>query len=308
MIHILQNHIRNHPKPKVKVPKEIPKVITVHCEHCGWKAGAPCSKIAHVRDQKTKLEKHMFYHHNSNHSSDAICDICEKKVFDLNDLKTHKTEFHGDDKICETCGEAFKTWFDLNHHRTVHNETKVIKCEICGKQIKGVHTLKDHKERAHQDESLRTCNICQKVLYNRCELYKHYTNDHSKYENPVQVDGKYVFQCEFCMKILGSLPATYTHIKLVHKMKKPSSEIKVTKKQKCHFCTEDNLSSKDYVIHLVNEHPDKEPPNDLKNLEKGFNCRDCDEFYYAPMFYYRHLKYNHEKIVHDFLSKRGHRG
>ena len=64
------------------------------------------------------------------------------------------------------------------------------------------------------------------------------------------------------------------------------------------FCTEENLSSRDYVIHMVNEHPDKEPPNDLKKLERGFNCTDCDEIYYSPMFYYRHLKYNHEKIVH----------
>ena len=308
-IHLLQNHIRNHPKPKVKVPKEIPKMITVQCEHCGWKAGAPCSKIANVRDQNIKLEKHLFYHHNSNHVSDSICDVCEKKFFDILDLEKHKLVYHGDEKVCETCGKSFKTSFELNNHRNrVHNERKWIKCEICDKQFKGGGKLKVHKERAHQDESLRTCHICHKVLHNRCELYKHYMNDHSIDENPVQIDGKYVFQCEYCMKILGSLPATYTHIKLVHKMKTTTSEIKVTKKQKCSFCIEENLSSKDYVIHLVNEHPDKEPPNDLKNLERGFNCSDCDEIYLSPMFYYRHLKYNHEKIEHDFLSKKAHRG
>ena len=52
----------------------------------------------------------------------------------------------------------------------------MMKCEICGKQIKGANRLKVHKERAHQNESLRTCHICQQVLYNRCELYKHYIN------------------------------------------------------------------------------------------------------------------------------------
>ena len=132
--------------------------------------------------------------------------------------------FHGDGKVCETCAETFKTSFDLKKHRRIH-KTSQLKCEICGKQIKGANRLKVHKDRAHQNESLRACHICNTVLYNRCDLYKHYMNDHSNDENPVQIDGKYVFQCEYCKKILGSLAAHYTHIKLTHKMKKTASEI-----------------------------------------------------------------------------------
>ena len=288
---LLQNHIADHPKPKVKVPREKQIMSTAHCKQCGWK-----SKITQFAN--LKLKKHLFYHHNSNHTSDFICDVCGMKFFDLGDLEAHKKVFHGEDKFCETCGESFKSSFYLNKHKKVHANLKLMQCEVCEKQIKGASQLRVHKQRAHQNESLRTCHICHKVLYNRCELYKHYMNDHSQSENPVQIDGKYVFQCEYCDKILCSIQAHYTHIKLVHKMKKTSSEIKVTKKQKCPFCTEENLSSRDYVIHLVKEHPDKEPPNDLKKLERGFNCTDCNEIYYSPMFYYRHLKYNHEKIVY----------
>ena len=297
LIGSLQNHIRNHPKLKVKVQKEKQEMTTVQCNQCGWKSNPTITEFANL-----KLDRHLFYHHfshfNSNHTSDFMCDICGMKFFDQGDLEKHKTQLHGEEKVCETCGETFKASVDLKKHMQAHKASKLMECELCGKQIKGATRLKVHKKRAHQNESLRTCHICAKVLYNRCELYKHYMNDHSQSENPVQIDGKYVFQCEYCNKILCSIAAHYTHIKLVHKMKKTSSEIKVTKKQKCPFCTEENLSSRDYVIHLVNEHPDKEPPNDLKRLERGFNCTDCNEIYYSPMFYYRHLKYNHEKIVY----------
>ena len=180
----------------------------------------------------------MFYHHNSNQTSDIVCDIFGMNFFDLADLEKHKTLFHGDEKVCET----LKNSFDMKKHMQAHIDSKLMKCEICGKQIKGAGRLKVHKQRGHQNESLRTCHICPKVLYNRCELYKHYMNDHSQSENPVEIDGKYVFQCEYCNKIMCSIAA---HIKLVHKMKKTSSEIKVTKKQKCPFCTEENnLSSR----------------------------------------------------------------
>ena len=78
----------------------------------------------------------------------------------------------------------------------------------------------------------------------------------------------------------------------------------MTKKQKCPFCIEENFYSRDYVIHLVNEHPDKEPPNDLKDLGNGFNCTECNERYKSPMFSYRHLKYNHEKIIPGYVKSK----
>ena len=305
LIHKLQNHIVNHTNPREKQ-----EIVSVQCKHCGWKTEPPGTKMANWKILKIlnvnmrKLEKHLFYHHNSNHVSDFICDICGKKFYELDDLEKHKTMFHGDNKVCETCAKTFNTLSDLYKHRNTHTNSKLMKCGICGKKIKGANRLKVHKERAHQNETLRACHICHKVLYNRCELYKHYINDHNNVENPVQIDGKYVFQCEYCKKILGSLAAHYTHIKLTHKMKKTASEIKVTKKQKCPFCIEENLSSRDYVIHLVNEHPDKEPPNDLKNLENGFSCSDCDEIYQSPMFYYRHLKFNHEKIEPGYVKSK----
>ena len=289
---LLQYHIADHPNPKVRLPREKQEMTTAQCKQCGWKSKALATPFANL-----KLEKHFFYHHNSNHTSDFICDVCGKKLFDLGDLERHSKVFHGKTKVCEICGETFQSSIDLNKHRAFHKNSQLFECEICHKQIKGASRLKVHKQRAHQNESLRTCHICQKVMYNRCELYKHYMNDHRQDENPVQIDGKYVFQCEYCNKILGSLPAHYTHIKLTHKMKKRACEIKVMKKQNCPLCTNENLTSKDYVVHLVNEHPDKEPPNDLKNLEKGFHCSDCNEIYNEPMIYYRHLKYNHEKIV-----------
>ena len=121
----------------------------------------------------------------------------------------------------------------------------------------GKPELKIHKERNHQDESLRTCNICFQIFQNRCLLYKHYISDHPNDNCPVEIDGKYVFQCEYCQKILSSLEAQYTHIKLTHKIRKSITEIKESTQTKCQYCEKLLNSGKGYIDHLVNDHPDK---------------------------------------------------
>ena len=159
--------------------------------------------------------------------------------------------------------------------------------------------LKAHKEQRHQDESIRTCHICHKILFNRSQLYLHYVGEHPNENCPVEIDGIHVFQCEYCQKILSSIEAHYTHIKLVHKLKKSSTDIKLTKKQQCQFCETVLNSAKDFIIHLVNIHPEKEPPEIVKKLQKVFKCVGCGDTIVSPSDFYRHLKYNHEKILNS---------
>lgn len=293
----LHKHVINHPDlSKIKEEKLLKSTIT-NCKQCGWKPKNPDRTYGF----ELKLKKHIFYNHNTDHSnSKFICDICGKYFFDIIDLNRHMKFYHGDgdDILCSKCGQTLKNKNDLIKHRKkcqIKNRI-MASCEICKKEFKGKDTLKTHMGRVHQNEALRTCHICEKVLVNRSELFKHYSKDHCDIENPVKVDGKYVFQCDYCEKILGSLNAKYTHVKLTHKIKLHISDIKVTKKQKCIYCSEENFSSKNFIIHLVNQHAGKDPSNELKNLEKGYRCIDCNEYYIMPMVYYRHLKYNHEKI------------
>ena len=133
----------------------------------------------------------------------------------------------------------------------------------------------------------------------RSELYKHYVIDHPDDNCPVEIDGKYVFQCEYCQKILSSIAAHYTHIKLSHKIKKSATDIKVTKKQECQFCDEVLKSAKEFIIHLAEIHPEEELSKELKKLPKVYKCDGCGDKIVSPTDFYRHLKYNHAKIVNS---------
>ena len=125
-------------------------------------------------------------------------------------------------------GDTFYSEGTYHHHLSEQHESsskinvdkkpkKVSICDECGKVFRNNRNLSKHKE-YHQDVSLRTCGICDKVFTNRAETYKHYMSDHSNEPCPIQVDNIYVCECKICSKILATTTALYTHYKLSHKL------------------------------------------------------------------------------------------
>jgi len=104
---------------------------------------------------------------------------------------------------------------------------------------------------------------------------------------------------------LASLEALYTHIKLTHKVPRSKIDLKLHKEKKCEFCERVLDSPKDYISHLVNDHPDEEPPKEMRKLRGLLRC-ECGDKYKAPQDFYRHLKYNHEKIVNEKYQFKNH--
>jgi uncharacterized C2H2 Zn-finger protein len=149
----------------------------------------------------------------------------------------------------------------------------------------------------HPDESLRTCHLCDTVLKSRAFLYTHYINEHPTENCPVEIDNVSVFSCHYCEQIFSTSAATYTHMKQKHNVKKSHNEIKASSKPECPFCNETLKSEIDFIDHLVKNHPDKEAPYAiLKSFQKGYKCLGCGDFNQSPFSYYRHIKYNHQKI------------
>ena len=81
----------------------------------------------------------------------------------------------------------------MEHHPKIQNRAILIKCEFCNKEMRQ-GSLKLHIQTVHQDESLRTCHLCQKVLKSRAFLYTHYKKDHSLEYCPVKIDEIDVFK------------------------------------------------------------------------------------------------------------------
>ena len=262
----------------------------LQCEQCGFTVLANAPML---------LLKHCFYEHPDNAMSDFMCDMCGKYFYDSFDLEKHAEKDHGDkqDIICDKCGHICKSNIELTQHNEKYHSWQKMKvnCKFCNKKFVR-SSLREHVRRVHQDESLRTCHLCEKILKSRAFLYTHYISDHSTENCPVEIDNVNVFKCHYCEQIFSTSTATYTHMKLKHNVRKSLNDVKASSAPKCSFCNETFKSEIDFIDHLVKDHPEKEAPFEILNtFLKGYKC-SCGDRYQSPFSYYRHLKYNHEKI------------
>ena len=277
------------------------------CDLCGWTI---------IKSDPIRLLKHLFYEHSEHTTtSDFMCEMCGKYFYDANDLKKHFENEHGDgsDIVCDKCGNIYKSKMELRQHMEeqhpkVDKKKMQTRCEFCNKKLVG-SSMYEHIKNVHQDKSLRTCHLCDKILKSRAFLYTHYINDHPTENCPVEIDNINVFKCLYCEQIFATDKATITHMKLKHNISRSHhiNDLKAAPKQDCPFCNETPKSSIDFIDHLVKEHPDKDPPYDLLNsFQYGFKCLGCGDYNVSPFNYYRHLKYNHQKIrgeVKEFMKR-----
>ena len=288
----LQEHLLYHDKAGKKELYNANGML--QCEECGWTT---------MKDEPKRLLKHNLYEHPENNAtSDFMCEICGKYFYDSLDLEKHAENEHGNgsDIVCAKCGHICKSKMELTQHKEKNhfeNKRKMkVDCKICNKKL-SLSSLRDHMKLAHQDQSLRTCHLCNKVLKSRAFLYTHYINDHPTENCPVEIDNVSVFKCHFCDQIFSTSAATYTHMKQKHNVRKSHNEIKASSKPECPFCDETLKSEIDFIDHLVKNHPEKEAPYDiLKSFQNGYKCLGCGDFNQSPFSYYRHIKYNHQKI------------
>ena len=99
----------------------------------------------------------------------------------------------------------------LTPKKTVCENEKTLKCEICQSWFGKNYYLKIHIRTVHENEKPFRCEICQNCYGVISSLNRHITNDITKIH-----ENKKPFKCENCPMYFGQMVQLHRHVTTVH--------------------------------------------------------------------------------------------
>jgi len=114
------------------------------------------------------------------------CDLCEKRFKSHHVWRCHVSAQHNaqqDGKVtCDMCGGCYVSISAMNHHkRTYHAETpQVFVCSFCSKTFRTRGSLREHENGIHNGSKKVTCDVCGKSLSSKTALEAHIKNKHER--------------------------------------------------------------------------------------------------------------------------------
>ncbi|CAD6999925.1 unnamed protein product [Ceratitis capitata] len=172
-----------------------------------------CNKIYPTERQ---LEIHARSHLALEDKLDIPCPYCERKFTKVSVMRLHVQGIHENKKpyICDECGRSLKTLAALAEHKLVHTNDTPYECDVCQRGFKNKARLKVHLE-THNDSSY-ICTECGLKLNTRRTLKMHML---------VHSDAKR-YKCDFCPAAFKRTKALKNHL-ILHTGMRP---------YKCNFC------------------------------------------------------------------------
>ena len=153
-----------------------------------------------------------FKHLNETHTDlEYSCEFgCSRSFSDLDNLALHQkvhrwrnTKKSKGHLKCERCFKTFATLIGLEHHLKVegnHNH----KCDLCGKSLNCLRSLKRHVETFHTESSEHQCEKCEKKFKTPQSLRVHQA-----------IHSDITFECDVCEAKFNRKDRLKRH-KLVH--------------------------------------------------------------------------------------------
>ncbi|XP_053960053.1 zinc finger protein 600-like isoform X1 [Anastrepha ludens] len=184
---------------------KVPDIPDFKCE--------TCNKIYPTERQ---LEIHARSHMALEDKLDIPCPYCERKFTKVSVMRQHVRGIHENKKpyVCDECGRPIKTLAALVEHKLVHTNDTPYECEVCQRAFKNKARLKAHLE-THTDSSF-ICSECGLLLNTRRTLKMHML---------VHSDAKR-YKCDFCPAAFKRTKALKNHL-ILHTGMRP---------YKCNFC------------------------------------------------------------------------
>jgi KRAB domain-containing zinc finger protein len=154
-----------------------------------------CSECDFVCGGRVDLTVHMARKHGG--PWPVTCPECSKGFPSKSELETHIRVKHTPDELkpqpsfkCQECGAQFREKYALKTHvQGVHERKYLSVCEVCGKAISSLKSLKDHMK-IHTEEKNFACEFCDKRFVRKDALRMH-TYTHT---------GEKPFGCHICEK------------------------------------------------------------------------------------------------------------
>ncbi|XP_018569478.1 zinc finger protein 669-like [Anoplophora glabripennis] len=160
----------------------------------------------HLCPRIFKQKKFLNYHEKTAHSTEPIkykCDICGQTLRNRNVLMYHKLTKHGERKFeCELCEKKFFTSNGLKTHVQSHTQRNVAQCvcPVCGKTFHYKGGLFYHMK-LHTNERKYCCEFCDKKFYT-LNAKKRHTLTHT---------GIRPYACKYCDKRFFSTGEGHKH-------------------------------------------------------------------------------------------------
>ncbi|EDW84899.2 uncharacterized protein Dwil_GK14371 [Drosophila willistoni] len=223
-----------------------------------------CSKVYR---KATPYKRHLVTLHGicPKDLDNCQCKQCDITFSTVNQLvahhRTHMTTKEKKDNTCPMCSKVFTTAGALNRHIAgTHNKLTPYTCDICGKAVKTLASLKDHKL-VHTDACPFECDVCHRRFKNKARLRVH-SDSHTE-----------GYDCDICGMILKTRRTLYTHREVHSDERKCKCEVcgatfKRTKTlkshlilhtgirpYKCNFCGAEFANGSNCRMHKRKKHP-----------------------------------------------------
>ena len=138
---------------------------------------------------------------------------------------------------------------DQNRHiKSVHEEKKSFKCNVCDYTCSQKHSLRRHTALVHERKKRFKCNGCDKAYYEKQDMKRHIESVH---------EGKKPFKCDICDYSCFRKIHMNIHVASVHEGKKPF---------KCDACDYRCSRKNTLKTHVDSVHEGKKP----------FKCEVCE--------------------------------
>ncbi|KAH8381575.1 hypothetical protein KR093_008675 [Drosophila rubida] len=182
-----------------------------------------------------QLTAHYRSHMPAKDKADNACSYCPKLFTTPGALKRHIMFIHENVKpyICDCCGKGMKTITALNEHKLVHTDECPFECPVCQRRFKNMARLKIHSD-THTNNNY-VCNICGLKLNTRRTLNMHQL---------VHSDAKQ-FKCDVCGAAFKRGKTLKAHL-ILHTGIRP---------YKCNFCGKDFSNGSNCRMHKRKTHP-----------------------------------------------------
>ena len=168
-----------------------------------------CDECGKLLLNENCLKSHLQHVHNVDNIFHH-CDKCDFKTSNKSTLRNHIKSVHDVAYItCHICGKKVKGHKDQDrlrrHIRMYHEEQKMVKCDICGKEFKHSHIQK-HIKNIHEERKF-PCELCSYKAQTSFNLKLHISKSH------LGVKELPKSQCQYCEVVTTNLPY---HLKRYH--------------------------------------------------------------------------------------------
>lgn len=111
------------------------------------------------------------------HRSSLNCKYCDKGFDKIKTLVLHEKNHLKQVKSvykCNVCGKVLKNLASLKSHKINHGSNSSLQCDVCSKSFKSFHTLREHSAKHSDTHQMKYfCDICSKGFYFYDSHYRH---------------------------------------------------------------------------------------------------------------------------------------